>query len=50
MTSQNYVNIDWKIKGAGFYKNGKKDGFFKQYFEDGKLMDKGIYEDGELNR
>ena len=40
-----YSSGDWY---AGSYKNGKEDGLWKSYYENGQLESELIYKDGEI--
>ena len=39
--------LDWPHKGT--YKNGKADGAYESYYENGQLERKANYKDGKLN-
>lgn len=43
-----WFNDNGKVIGKGFKKNGKNEGWLEQYTEDGKLIKRILYEQGEF--
>lgn len=42
-------NVDFSIKSLTEYKNGKKNGSYKEYFDDGKIKISGQYKKNKMH-